>query len=154
MVDYRKLRELVKLMVENDLSELELRDQQEAVVLKRGAPPGAMAMMPTPIVHQVSSAPASAPAASGGDDGADDESDLVAIKSPMVGTFYAAPDPNSPAYVSVGSSVGAETVVCIVEAMKVFSEIKAECSGKIEKILVKSGEPVEFGQRLFLVRPS
>lgn len=152
MVDYRKLRELVKLMVENDLSELELRDQQEAVVLKRGAPPGAMPMMTTPIVHHAV-APAAAPAG-GGEDAADDESDLVAIKSPMVGTYYAAPDPNSPAYVSVGSNVGADTVVCIVEAMKVFSEIKAECSGKIEKILVKSGEPVEFGQKLFLVRPS
>lgn len=151
MVDYRKLRELVKLMVENDLSELELRDQQETVVLKRGAPPGAMPMMATPIVHHVP-APAAAPAT--GDEAADDESDLVAIKSPMVGTFYAAPDPNTPAYVSVGSNVGTDTVVCIVEAMKVFSEIKAECSGKVEKILVKSGEPVEFGQKLFLVRPS
>ncbi len=152
MVDYRKLRELVKLMVENDLSELELRDQQETVVLKRGAPPppGGMPMMATPIVHHVS-APAAAPV---GDEAADDESDLVAIKSPMVGTVYAAPDPNTPAYVSVGSNVGADTVVCIVEAMKVFSEIKAECSGKIEKILVKSGEPVEYGQKLFLVRPS
>lgn len=150
MVDYRKLRELVKLMVENDLSELELRDQQEAVVLKRGVPPGTMPMMSTPIVHQSVQA---APPASG-DDAADDESDFIAIKSPMVGTYYAAPDPNSPAYISVGSNVGPDTVVCIVEAMKVFSEIKAECSGKVEKILVKSGEPVEFGQKLYLVRPS
>jgi acetyl-CoA carboxylase biotin carboxyl carrier protein len=150
MVDYRKLRELVKLMVENDLSELELRDQQEAVVLKRGTAPSALPMMGTPIVHHA--APASPPAS--GEDAADDESDLVAIKSPMVGTYYAAPDPNSPAYVSVGSNVGPDTVVCIVEAMKVFSEIKAECAGKIEKVLVKSGEPVEFGQKLYLVRPS
>lgn len=155
MVDYRKLRELVKLMVENDLSELELRDQQEAVVLKRGGTPaaGMMPVMGTPIMHH---AVAAAPASGGGSEepGGDDDSELVAIKSPMVGTFYAAPDPNSPAYVSVGSSVGPDSVVCIVEAMKVFSEIKAECSGKIEKILVKSGEAVEFGQKLFLVRPS
>lgn len=153
MVDYRKLRELVKLMVENDLSELELRDQQEAVVLKRGAPPGAAHLMPTPIVHHVS-APAVATTPASEDAAGDDESDLIAIKSPMVGTFYAAPDPNSPSYVSVGSNVGQDTTVCIVEAMKVFSEIKAECSGKIEKICVKSGEAVEFGQKLFLVRPS
>lgn len=148
MVDYRKLRELVKLMVENDLSELELRDQQETVVLKRGgASPGPM--LGTPVVQHMVSAPAPA----GENGGADDEAELIAIKSPMVGTFYAAPDPNSPPYVSVGSTVSPDTVVCIVEAMKVFSEIKAECSGKIEKVLVKSGEAVEFGQRLFLVRP-
>ncbi len=154
MVDYRKLRELVKLMVENDLSELELRDQQEAVVLKRGAPPGAVQMVGAPIVHHVAAPQAAA--GGGGEEAAaaDDEADLIAIKSPMVGTYYAAPDPNSPPYVTVGSNVGAESVVCIVEAMKVFSEIKAECSGKVEKILVKSGEPVEFGQKLFLVRPA
>jgi acetyl-CoA carboxylase biotin carboxyl carrier protein len=154
MVDYRKLRELVKLMVENDLSELELRDQQEAVVLKRGAPPGAMPMIGTPIVQHVAS-PAASPAAAGEEGaGGDDDAELIAIKSPMVGTFYAAPDPSSPPYATVGANVGPDSVVCIVEAMKVFSEIKAECSGKIEKILVKSGEPVEFGQRLFLVRPA
>lgn len=152
MVDYRKLRELVKLMVENDLSELELRDQQEAVVLKRGSPPGAMPMMSTPIVHHVAAPPA--PAAGGDEAAGDDDSELIAIKSPMVGTYYAAPDPNSPVYASVGTSVGPESVVCIVEAMKVFSEIRAECAGKIEKVLVKSGEPVEFGQKLFLVRPA
>ena len=72
----------------------------------------------------------------------------------MVGTFYAAPDPESPAFVSVGSNVGPDSVVCIVEAMKVFSEIKAECAGTIEKVLVKSGEAVEFGQKLYLVRLS
>ena len=70
----------------------------------------------------------------------------------MVGTFYSSPDPESPAYVSAGSNVDPDTVVCIVEAMKVFSEIKAEVSGVIEKVLVKSGEPVEYGQTLFLVR--
>lgn len=158
MVDYRKLKELVKLMAENDLSELDLRDQQETVVIKRAVPASAPGYAPAgthyapPIVqHAVHSAPAASqpPAES-----EDDESDLVAITSPMVGTFYAAPDPETPAFVSVGSSVGAETVVCIVEAMKVFSEIKAECSGKIEKILVKNGEAVEYGQKLFLVRPS
>lgn len=153
MVDYRKLRELVKLMVENDLSELELRDQQESVVLKRtmAAPPAFATIAPT-MVHHV--APPAAGAVAASEDTQDDDSDLLPVKSPMVGTFYAAPDPNSPPYVSVGTAVGPDSVVCIVEAMKVFSEIKAECAGKIEKILVKSGEPVEFGQPLFLVRPS
>lgn len=155
MVDYRKLKELVKLMTENDLSELDLRDQQETVVIKRAvASAQPIAMMGAPVVHHVH--PASAPAAGSG--GAEtpenDDADLHAITSPMVGTFYSAPDPESPAFVSPGSSVGPDTVVCIVEAMKVFSEIKAECSGKVERVLVKSGEPVEYGQKLFLVRPA
>jgi len=158
MVDYRKLKELVKLMAENDLSELDLRDQQETVVIKRALPasaPGyapAGAHYPAPMIHHSMNAAPAAPQAPA--EAEDDEADLVAITSPMVGTFYAAPDPETPAFVSVGSSVGSETVVCIVEAMKVFSEIKAECSGKVEKILVKNGEAVEYGQKLFLVRPS
>ena len=73
------------------------------------------------------------------------------IKSPMVGTFYAAPNPESPAYVKVGDHVGPETTVCIVEAMKVFNQIPAEVSGKIVAVLVENGEPVEFGQPLFKV---
>ncbi|MDX2114688.1 MAG: acetyl-CoA carboxylase biotin carboxyl carrier protein [Planctomycetota bacterium] len=157
MVDYRKLKELVKLMTENDLSELDLRDQQETVVIKR-AQPAYAPMMGPPVVHHVQAAPASAAQAASGDAHAapppDDDADLVAIKSPMVGTFYSAPDPSSPPFVAAGASVGPDTVVCIVEAMKVFSEIKAECSGKIEKILVKSGDAVEYGQKLFLVRPA
>ena len=159
MVDYRKLRELVKLMTENDLSELELRDKEETVVIKRAlAAAHAMPIMGAPMVHHMPpssftagmAAPATADAAAP----IDEDADLVAIKSPMVGTFYSSPDPNSPAFVNVGSNVGAETVVCIVEAMKVFSEIKAECAGKVEKILVKNGDPVEYGQKLFLVRPA
>jgi len=149
MVDYRRLKELIKLMTENDLSELELRDQQETVVIKRG---GAAAQG----VPYIAAAPATALRPAAATDAApgveDEEAGLRPIVSPMVGTFYSAPDPESPAFVSVGSNVSPETVVCIVEAMKVFSEIKAECSGRVEKVLVKSGEPVEYGQRLFLVR--
>jgi acetyl-CoA carboxylase biotin carboxyl carrier protein len=79
---------------------------------------------------------------------------LVPIKSPMVGTFYSAADPNSPPFVTEGSTVTVNTVVCIVEAMKVFNEIKAEVSGTIARVLVKNEEPVEFGQALYLVRPT
>ena len=160
MVDYRKLKELVKLMAENDLSELDLRDQQETVVIKRAMPQAAggyamPAMMGAPMPqHAVASAPTGAARAGAEAPPEDDDADLVAITSPMVGTFYSAADPESPPFASVGTQVGAETVVCIVEAMKVFSEIKAECSGKIEKVLVKNGESVEYGQKLFLVRPA
>ncbi len=160
MIDIRKLKELVKLMVENDLSELDLRDEQETVVVKRGYGQTVVAApmpMHAPMMGHApmgghAAAPGGASGGSGGAGGGDDESGLHAIVSPMVGTFYSSPDPESPAYVSVGASVGAESVVCIVEAMKVFSEIKAECSGTIEKVLVKPGDPVEYGQKLFLVR--
>lgn len=159
MVDYRKLKELVKLMAENDLSELDLRDQQETVVIKRAMPQaaGGYAMPPmlgAPMPQHAASAPAGAGRAGAEAPPEDDDADLLAITSPMVGTFYSAADPESPPFASVGTQVGAETVVCIVEAMKVFSEIKAECSGKVEKVLVKNGESVEYGQKLFLVRPA
>jgi acetyl-CoA carboxylase biotin carboxyl carrier protein len=79
---------------------------------------------------------------------------LLVVESPMVGTFYTSPNPDSPAFVTVGSSIAPDTTVCLIEAMKVFNEIKAEMSGTIERILVESGKPVEYGQKLFLVRPS
>ena len=79
---------------------------------------------------------------------------LVAIESPMVGTFYSSPAPDKPAFIKVGDSVGEDSVVCLVEAMKIFNEIKAETTGTIEKMLVTSGDAVEFGQPLFLVRPN
>ncbi|MCZ6542460.1 MAG: acetyl-CoA carboxylase, biotin carboxyl carrier protein, partial [Planctomycetota bacterium] len=79
---------------------------------------------------------------------------LATIESPMVGTFYAASNPDSSPFVTVGSSVDPDTVVCMIEAMKIFNEIKAECSGTIEKVLVNNGESIEFGQALFIVRPS
>ena len=155
MIDIRKLKELVKLMVENDLTELDLQDQEETVSLKRGvggsvvpayAVPPAAAYAPAAAAAPGSAAPAQASPAA--DDG------LVAIESPMVGTFYSAANPDSPAFVSVGESINAETVVCLVEAMKVFNEIKAETTGTIARCLVENGEAVEFGQPLFMIKPN
>jgi acetyl-CoA carboxylase biotin carboxyl carrier protein len=79
---------------------------------------------------------------------------LPAIESPMVGTFYATPGPDKPPFVSVGSKIGPDTTVCLIEAMKIFNEIKAETSGTVEEVLVKSGQPVEFGQPLYRIRPN
>ena len=79
---------------------------------------------------------------------------MLLVRSPMVGTFYAAASPDAPPFVKVGDQVGPESTVCIVEAMKVFNEIPAECSGKIVAVLVSSGDPVEFGQVLFRVAPN
>lgn len=150
MIDIRKLKELVRLMVENDLSELDLKDQEETVSIKRHT----QGAEPTIVRQHVGAAPP-ADAAPTADAVAPAEDDgLVAIESPMVGTYYAAPNPDSEAFVNVGDEVGPDTVVCIVEAMKVYNELKAETSGTIAKILVKNGESVEFGQKLFLVKPS
>lgn len=169
MIDIRKLKELVRLMVENDLTELDLRDSEEQVTVRRqnvAAVPQLVAASPQ-FVHQAAplaaapanTAPAAAPAtqdtsAAAPSATSDDEAGLIRIESPMVGTFYAAPNPDAPPFVTPGAVVNPETVVCIIEAMKIFNEIKAECAGTIHKVLVKNGEPVEFGQLLFLVKPN
>ncbi len=155
MIDIRKLKELVKLMVENDLTELDLQDKEETVALRRGHPGTVYAGQP--VVH---AAPAAhAPSYSSGDapgssDAEDSDDGLIAIESPMVGTFYSAPNPDSDVFVKVGDSISSDSVVCLVEAMKVFNEIKAETNGTITKCLVETGQAVEFGQKLFLVKPN
>ena len=159
MLDVDKIRQLVEMMVANDLVEISLRDGDVEVNLRRPNAEGPSMPLPDPVVHasapSAGSAPArttatippAAPAAEG------DETDLVKITSPMVGTFYSASDPDSPPFVTVGAEVHSGSVVCILEAMKVFNEIKAELSGTIERILVKNEQPVEYGQPLFAVRP-
>ena len=148
-------------MVENELTEIDLHDQQETVTIKRGDDKGTViqhqpvmygaagSAAPMPAAAPAPTAPAPAAAAAPAEA---DDANLVAIESPMVGTYYAKPNPDAKTFVNVGDSVGPETVVCIVEAMKVFNEIKAEKSGVIEKILVKDGDAVEFGQKLFLLK--
>lgn len=167
MIDIRKLKELVRLMVENDLTELDMQDQQETVTIKRG---GVAQPMGVPMVHHVA-APMAAPhaghsagasssadggegAGGGGGGGGADTSGLVPVTSPMVGTVYLSPNPESPPFVASGASVGPDTTICLIEAMKVFSEIKAEAAGTIERVLVSNGQAVQYGQQLFLVRPS
>lgn len=159
MIDASKLKDLVQLMVDNDLSELDLRDANEKVTIRRGPQGVVQTYAPAPVQMAAPAAPAAKGAAPAGGAGGGaaasggDDSGLVAIESPMVGTFYAAPNPDAGPFVKVGASVSADTVVCMIEAMKVFNEIKAAKTGKVERILVKNGEAVEFGQKLFLVRP-
>lgn len=154
MIDIKTLNELVRLMVENDLSEVDLRDQKETVTLKRQGPQGPVVVAaPSHIGH----APAAQATPAGGvatGGGAPADDGLQAIESPMVGTYYSSPDPDSPPYLTVGKQVRKDEVVCIIEAMKVFNEIKSDRSGIVERILVENGQPVEFGQKLFLVRPA
>ncbi len=153
MLDIRKLKELVRLMVSHDLTEIDLRDSEEQVTLRRGGPAGAPVVMTAhaPVVHH-----AVAPGLAAVQEPPEAEADegLLSIDSPMVGTFYSASSPDAKPFIAVGSTVGPETVVCLIEAMKIFNEIKAECSGTVERVLVGNGDAVEFGQKLFLVRPA
>ena len=162
MIDMRKLKELIRLMTANELLELDLRDKDEQVTIRRPnihsapqimqAPAGlaqAVTMAPSVVAQSVAPAAPSKPAAP-----IDDTAGLIKIESPMVGTFYASASPDKPPFVSIGASVGPNSVVCLIEAMKIFNEINAGTTGTIEKILVKSGDAVEFGQAIFLVRPS
>jgi len=150
--DVRKIRRLVELMKEHDLGEIDLRQGDTRIQLRRGgaAAPAASVAPPAGYALTYNSPPPAGPPSPATTASAETEH-LVVIKSPMVGTFYAAPDPDSPPYVKVGDHVGPETTVCIVEAMKVFNQIPAEVSGKIVVVLGENGEPVEFGQPLFKV---
>jgi len=156
-VDLKDIKAIIDLMKKNSVSEFELEKQDFKIKLKRatngGAPnvvyeeqPATIAYMPAPAVASaaVVAAPAAAPAAS---------SELE-VKSPMIGTFYRAPSPESAPYIDVGAEVNPDTVVCIIEAMKVMNEIKAEAKGVITQVLVENAKPVEFGQPLFKLRPS
>jgi len=149
--DVRKIRRLVELMKEHDLNEMDLRQGDMRIQLRRGGEPAPAVAAAHPAV----AAPVAPPAPAAGPKQAApepaEEEHIALITSPMVGTFYAAPDPDSPTYVKVGDPVGPETTVCIVEAMKVFNEIQAEVAGKIVAVLVENGEPVEYGQRMFKV---
>ena len=160
MLDIRKLKELIRLMVENELTEIDLKDEKETVSLRReGSQAPVVQVSPAPVAPAPAApapvpAPTAPPAAPASEPSPADTSNLEQITSPMVGTFYSAAKPESPAFANVGDTVSADTTVCIVEAMKIFNEIKAEQSGVIEKVLVSNGDSVEFGQPLFLVRPA
>lgn len=152
--DIKKIKKLIEIMKENGLAEIEIRHGDDKIALKRSQSQGFISQPITamPVIGYESVA---APLASqGGATGAGAaREDLAEIKSPIVGTFYATPSPDSEDYVDVGSHVDPQTVVCIIEAMKVMNEIKAEVSGTISEILVTNGQAVEYGQVLFRVRP-
>jgi acetyl-CoA carboxylase biotin carboxyl carrier protein len=163
VVDPEKIRKLVEIMTEHDLCEFSWRSGEEEIVLRRPEPaaPPEVHYAPMQYASPQPMAPLPAPAPGAAADPAtpaapaepDIDAGLVPIKSPMVGTLYVGPDPESPPFVTEGSRVAPTSVVCIVEAMKVFNEIKAEISGTVKRVLVKNEEPVEFGQPLFMVKP-
>ncbi len=166
MNDLKVIRQLVKLMVDHDLTEVDLEGDGEKIRLKRGTPapginPGGGQGVPMQYIMQPASTPApggtpsgagAAPGGASGDGGDDADDDGPTLDSPMVGTFYTASSPDAEPFVKPGDAVTPDTVVCIIEAMKVFNEIKAEQSGTIAEVLIKSGDAVEFGQPLFRLR--
>jgi acetyl-CoA carboxylase biotin carboxyl carrier protein len=156
--DLDNLQKLVELMDKFDLNEVKLQKGNERVILRRGLGGDECGhMIPMPMTHAMAPAPQAAPAAAPSAPAATapapvSEENLPAIKSPTVGTFYAAAQPGEPAFVKPGDRVKPESVVCIIEAMKVFNQIPAKLSGTIVKCLVKDGDPVDFGQPLFLIK--
>jgi acetyl-CoA carboxylase biotin carboxyl carrier protein len=153
-VDLKDIKAIIDLMKKNAVSEFELEKQDFKIKLKRGVngQNPATAYEETPVLTYVQptnlaiQAPTAAPQPA-----ANSELD---IKSPMIGTFYRAPSPESASYVEVGTEVSPETVVCIIEAMKVMNEIKAEAKGVISQVMIENAKPVEFGQPLFKLRPT
>ncbi len=132
-------------MTDSDLTEFEIEEKELKLRIVRSDGRAPMMAAAPAIAAAPEAVAASATATAAPDDGG------LVIKSPMVGTFYRAPNPDSPPFVENGSKVTGDTVVCIIEAMKVMNEIQAECSGKILEVLVENGEPVEYGQPLFTI---
>ena len=166
-----EIQELIKFVSKSGVSEVEIEDKDFKITIKtppykRGKVeevqviqtqvPVAMPQQPVqPVQQPVAAAPAPAAAApEKPTEAASDDSKYVTIKSPMIGTFYRKASPDKPNFVNVGDDVSNDTCVCIIEAMKLFNEIEAEISGKIMKVLVDDGSPVEYDQPLFLVDPS
>ena len=149
-----QIKAIITMMKENDLSEFSMEQDGLKIRIKRGPegvqqvvslPPAPAIVAGAPVAVATASAPADAKAAA-------TPEGIKHIISPMVGTLFRAPSPDAPAYVEVGQEVDAETVVCIIEAMKVMNEIKAECKGIITEVIAENAKPVEFGQKLFAVK--
>jgi acetyl-CoA carboxylase biotin carboxyl carrier protein len=155
-MELKEIKKIVEMMTENDLAEFLLEEEAFTLQLKRGTA-GITQVVSAP--HQMMAAPAAAPvavsaAAPVAAPVVNENAGLIEIKSPMVGTFYRSPSPDADSFVQIGQDVSSETVVCIIEAMKVMNEIQSEVKGKIKKILVDNATPVQFGQALFLVEPA
>ena len=143
-MDKKELEELIGFMNENNLSELEIEEEGKRIKLKK-------AYADSPVVVRGNAVPNAQSAGEAKEQAVN--KNIIEIKSPMVGTFYRAPSPESKPYVDIGSEIKPGDVVCIIEAMKLMNEIKSDVSGKITKILVENAEPVEFGQALFVIEP-
>ena len=152
-MDIRKVKKLIELLEESGVAEIEIHEGEESVRISRAT--SGVAMPAAPVLHSV--APAAAPAAAVVENPApaeEAEEQIVGdvVKAPMVGIFYEAMAPGKPSFVELGQSVKKGDVLCIIEAMKIMNQIESEYSGVVSKIMVENGEPVEYGQPLFVIR--
>lgn len=143
-MDIRKVKKLIELLEESQLAELEIREGEESIRISRGT-----------VVVPATMPPAAGPAAAPTPDDTESPGDELpsghAVSSPMVGTFYDAPSPETKPFVEIGSVIREGDTLCIIEAMKIFNEIEADRSGAVRAIMKKSGEPVEYGETLFII---
>jgi acetyl-CoA carboxylase biotin carboxyl carrier protein len=165
-MNFKEIKELIKLVDQSNLTEFKLRDGEFNISLRtkdyEKSPKIITGQQPVVPIQSAVSPPVSAPpaaapsaaAASNAEAAAEESGEYIEVKSPIVGTFYRSPAPDKAAYVKVGDSVQPGSVVCIIEAMKLFNEIEAEISGTIVKVLVEDATPVEYDQVLFLVEPN
>jgi len=158
-MDSKELLNLIRFVAKAGVSEVKYKTKDFEINIKTPlAGSEAVSYVPQPVAYQAPAAPVTAPAAAPATEtkaeSTSDDSKYITIKSPMIGTFYRKPSPDKDVFVNVGSEVKNDTVVCVIEAMKLFNQIEAEVSGKIVKILVDDASPVEYDQPLFLVDPS
>jgi acetyl-CoA carboxylase biotin carboxyl carrier protein len=161
-LDLKELKEILQILEEKEIAEFELEEEGMKLRIRKAAAvssnhasapaPAApfVSLVPHPAAPAAAAAPAAGPASA---PAAPEVSDLVVVRSPMVGTFFRAPDPNSPPFVNTGDRVKVGQVLCIIEAMKLMNEIEAEVAGEIAKVHHENGQPVQYGEALFSIRP-
>jgi acetyl-CoA carboxylase biotin carboxyl carrier protein len=163
-MNQKELKELIEFLIEKDIAEFELERGDVKVRIKRAAEPGAPAPDPRffavhaapPPAHELGTSPAVTPPATAStpeEVAPASEAGLHMVRSPIVGTFYESPSPGSPPFVKPGDTVEVGQVLCIVEAMKLMNEIESDVAGEIVKKLITNGQPIEYGQELFVIRP-
>jgi len=157
-MDIRKIKKLIELLEESGIAEIEIKEGEEAVRISRMRPEGAAAHAHPQVVHAAALPPAAAPVripevqpAGLAEGGAKPKPNEHVITAPMVGTFYAAPSPGAKPFVEIGDEIKVGQVLCVIEAMKMMNQIEADKAGRITSIMARNGDPVEFGQPLFVI---
>ena len=162
-MEFDEINRVLEMMREHELSEFELEREGFKIRIKKGAPPGAALPFAVPAPHHAVPVPQQAPSAPppppleavpAAAAPPSDEVDFAIVKSPIVGTFFRAAEPGAPAFVEVGTAVKKGQVLCIIEAMKLMNEIDSEYDGEVVKIYIENGQPVQYGERLFAIKPN
>jgi len=152
-VDIRKVKKLIELLEESNLTEIEIIEGEESVrLIRAGQPVAAPVAAPVALIEQAPVAAAAAPAATPAEEDEDQIPEGELVLAPMVGTFYGASSPEAQPFVTMGQTVGVGDTLCIIEAMKMFNQIEADISGTVVAILAENGQPVEYDQPLFVIR--